>query len=457
MKRMSVLMIALLLALSLSACSMINQYSPTPSPTASLQTQTPAPSAPSTQPTQTQDGTPLPDAQPTKAGNLAGNLSNGGLVLQGEDGVVYVALSDGIYALNNGEGTRISNDVASDMNLMDGRIYYMAQALDANGETTGVSIRSIKTDGSDPVEVSPLRNIEWDYEGTAEDDGAVAYTYYCGYNDLITYDGYVYYITDQGDAGSMTVNFKEEDETGVSQWASDKSIVRVSPDGSQATVIVPNIGSDDPHMCIVDDKIYYSTSYANCFYAYPFTRFYVCDLDGSNNQQLIDDPENQYYSSEKGSLTEQVGDLFVVDGGLYVSATDSEGDFADSRLMQVDTQAKQYAQVRKETYCVRTAASEDGNMVYFTGSELKWDEEDGVITREFVDSAQLKMARVGQEDQAVTLLEATDLSRYGDEFSFFRIAVFGDTVYVLSGSSLYEIDASTAQTSSTWKLPVKVR
>lgn len=458
MKRMSILMMTLLLVLSLSACSMINQYSPTPSPTASLEEQTPTPLPPSsTQPTQTQDSTPPTDAQPTKMGNLPGNLSNGGLVLQGENGVVYVALSDGIYAVSNGEGTRISEDSATDMNLMDGRIYYMAQTIDANGEITGMSIQSIKVDGSDPVEVSPLRSVKWDYEGTAVIDGAIVYTYYCGYNDLVAYDGYIYYITDQGDAGSMTVTMKDENTTGTSQWEADKSIMRMRPDGSESTVIVQNVGSDDPHMCIVDDKIYYSTSYSNCFYAYPFTRFYACDLDGSNTQLLLDDPQDQHYTSEKGNLTELVRGLFVVDGKLYVSATDSEGDFTDSRLMLVDTANKGYTQVRKEVFHVFTTANEDGKMVYFTSSELKSDEEDGVTTREYVDLAQLKMARPGQEDQAVTLLEAQNLSRFGDEFSYFRIAVFGDTVYVLSDHSFYQIDATTAQISSTWTLPTGYR
>lgn len=461
MKKMSALVMALLVVLALSACAMMSQFAPSasPAPTQTLEDiLTPVPEE-----TPTGDATQEPNQPaPQGLGNLPGNLNNGGLILEGEDGTVYVALRNGLYAVRDGKATQLNQDCAHELNLWNGRLYYVAQEYHDTEwdyrELLSESVVSVLADGSDRQVLAEKRPVRRDNFYNAEQELLETSTWYCGYEDLIVADGAIYYIANNANAGSMDVRSSVNGKEGKVSWESDKSIYRMDLDGTHVEEIVANIGAAEPHMCIDGGKIYYSTSYENCFYSYPFVTFRSCNLDGTQDAALLGADYNPNfacgYTSDKGAMTELVSGLLVADGKLYVSATDSEGDFPCSRLMRVDGDG--YYEMQEELYYVYTLAREDGSMVWFSApGQIEWEEDDdGVILMEYFKDAALCFGKPDAEAaRAKTLLSFDRLNRWEDEFSWFRIALFDDNLYALTDKALYRIDVTDAEQAVVWTLP----
>ena len=451
MKRISVLALALLLALCLSACAGISA-NPTAAPQAT-------PEASQT-PEQTPEAPQATAPSGQEAGNLAGNLNNGGFIVRDEAGVLYVALTDGVYALEAEEQPRrISNDRAVEMNYSGGRLYYVAEEYTEKEGTlqlTARSIVSLSTDGSDRQELAPSRRVGLDATYSGDYSVLQSSTDYCGYEDLMLYDGALYYIADNENAGTMTVRSSVTGQEGTVSWNADKSIYRMNLDGGSVEELVQNIGAARPHMTVDGEKIYYNTSYENCFYSYPFVTFRVCNLDGSGDQALLAEDYNPNaacsYTSDRGCFTERVDGLMAVDGTLYVTASDSEGDFPASRLMRVEADA--YARVWDETYYVRTLADEEGNLIWFNApGSLQYEaDEDGVIVREYISEGTLWKGKP-DSDGNTALLQLKNVDRWGNEYSSFRISVFGNDLYLLSQTALYHIDTTNGEQTALWQLP----
>lgn len=451
MKRMSYLVMALLLTLSLSACATIHRYAPAESAEPSA-TDTQETAQPEEKAQPEVSGEPARPAAQTGVGNLAGNLNNEGRIIEDENGVVYLAQKDGIYQIQNGDSKRICEDRAVDLNLWNGRLYYVAQEYSADDyydEHVGDTLVSIALDGSDRQELGEKRPVRVDSIWPEEPVDSMIYeanTYYCGYTDLNVINGQLYFIANNGNEGSADVTNYYGNSQGTIHWDSDKSLYRMELDGSNLTELVANIGSDDPHFCTDGEKLYYATSYTNCFFSYPFVAFYSCNLDGSGVQSLLDGMGGEKsFDCEKGVINEIVDGLFFENGKLYVSASDSEGDFPSTRLMRVDG-GENYKQVGDELYGVHTLGDGAGGLIWFRSTEAGTKyvvDADGVYGDEYVDDAQLLRVPGDDVANAQVLMEFQHLVRWSEEFSYFNMALFGDHLYILTDRSLYCLNIRT--------------
>ena len=179
-------------------------------------------------------------------------------------------------------------------------------------------------------------------------------------------------------------------------------------------------------------------------------------MDGADDEFLLPEDYNPNaacgFTSDRGCLTEIVDGIFPAGGALYVEASDSEGDFPASRLMRVVDGA--YQKVADETYYVRTLDAGAAGMVFFSApGGIQWEQdENDVIVNEYVQDARLVLGDPAS-GQGETLWEFARIDRFGQEFSQFQMARFGQDVYLLSDRALYRVDLGGSGSETLAPLP----
>lgn len=452
-----------MLLLTLSACAAIGRYAgqavgeqvresleavATPAPT-----QTPAPSE--TAPAQTDEASAA-----VPVGNAPSNLSAGGAMVRGDDGTLYVALESGLYALRDGALTRIQEERAVDLNFYGGRLYYVAQtyAPDETGYVTAVSaqIVSLAPDGSDRQVLAPEKPVGSTTQFDASSGMFSEWTQRVGYGDLCIAQGYAYYLSDNENAGTVRARDSVSGREQEMAYSSEKSIYRRNLETGEEEEIVRNVGASQPHLATDGERLYYTTSYENPFFSYPFVTFHACGMDGADDEFLLPEDYNPNaacgFTSDRGCLTEIVDGIFPAGGALYVEASDSEGDFPASRLMRVVDGA--YQKVADETYYVRTLDAGAAGMVFFSApGGIQWEQdENDVVVNEYVQDARLVLGDPAS-GQGETLWEFARIDRFGQEFSQFQMARFGQDVYLLSDRALYRVDLGGSGSETLAPLP----
>ena len=383
-------------------------------------------------------------------GNMPSNIAAGGHVAMSSDGQLFWAQSEGysygaeetgehgIFARVGDGYEKISDDDAGDLNVSHDRLYYVAQTW--NGDEGTSEIVSIKFDGSDRKVIAEKTPIKWDMRISDDDDHA-EYTHFGGYSDLILYRGKLYFIGDNGKPGGQDIHSYYMDKTYSTIWHNGKSLYRTDLDGGNKTVIVENLGNGAAHFTIGDGKIWYTTCYDAGSTVYPHFTLNSCEMDGSN-AQLLYGTTDTVASDVKQDI---IGGIFYAEGYLFVSASDSEGDFPHGRLMAYKD--GYYEFWGDETYYVNYAYDGAGGLysLFSPTNYTVYEEDTGV---EYIEDAQLlrnDMYAINSGEAAGTskiLHEFGRVDRWTDEFSRFELSTFDDgrLLTLLTKDALYTLD-----------------
>ncbi len=276
-----------------------------------------------------------------RAGNTAGNLNNGGYVVENETDVFYCR-KDGLFRrAQDGSGeTKLYDGACSSLNLWGDTLYFLSEENLKDSDQIAYKLCTpckISTSGSGFARLGAAmeEGRHWSGYNSAEnhlDNCAVS----AGYRGFVVYDGSIYYLGSSKRTGTYrcSANFSGEERNGTMTYVDNVSLYRMDLEGGNVTELVGNLGNASPQMCISDGQIYYTVSYCNGYFSpYDFTKFCKCSLDGSGYTEL---PAygglGIVFDSDFGSYVEYVLGIQVMDGKLYVSCGDSEGDFPDSRF-----------------------------------------------------------------------------------------------------------------------------
>lgn len=447
MKKISTLALCLMLLLTLTACAAIGRYTGAPQPTLAPEaTLAPAETSVPEQSTLAPQPTLGPEETQAALGNAPANLSAGGRLAMGGDGALYLALEDGVYVLPQGGAlTKLSGDRAKALNFLGGSLYYIAMRYAENesgfAEQTGAQIVRLSPDGARQV-LAAEKPVGSASVFDTETGLFSEWTQRVGYGDLCLAGRYAYFLSDNERPGAVKARASVTGQEAEVDFSSEQSVYRLHLETLEVEEIVKDVGSGRPHLATDGQHLYVVTSYENPFYAYPFVTFRRYDMDGGGETWLLPEDYNPNaacgYTSDRGSFTEIVDGIFPANGALFVEASDSEGDFPDSRLMCVV--GGEYQKVADETYYVRTVDAGEGRMVFFTapdGIQYEQDEE-GVIVNEYVRDARLILGDPG-EGEGKTLLSFDRLERFNQEFSRFETACLGGEIYVLTDAALYRV------------------
>ena len=188
-----------------------------------------------------------------------------------------------------------------------------------------------------------LRGAEFTY---AENYARLAdYSYLPGYGDMKVCGDYIYFIGANGVSGSYftSVNnwdgFSGDIET---RYESGSSLYRMNKDGSGLTELIPGLGNGECHFDIANDVIAVASCWRNSVYAYDFSDFMLYDPDGKLIREIANTGEDRHSWIYKADceFTCIVVDIQTDGERIYASLGDSEGDFASSRLTDMDNPAE---------------------------------------------------------------------------------------------------------------------
>lgn len=459
MKKMMALVLALLLAANLCSCAVLDNFGvkvepmETPADIVELPEEPEEPKEPE-QPEGGDFGpdTPAPDS-PTH-GNLPSNIAAGGHVAMADNGQLFWAKAKGIsYAVDipEGEGNGIfakvgdsceliSNDDACDLNVVGNTLYYIAQTW--NGEEGTSEIVSMNFDGSNRKVIGETLPIKWESR-ISDDDNHAEFTHFGGYSDLIAFGDKLYFIADNGKSGGKDIYSMYMEKTYSTVWHNEKSLYRMDLDGSNREVIVESLGNGNAHFTIdISGTIYYSTCYDAGATVYPPFTLHSCDLDGKNDQLLYGTAD----PADKDAPREIINGMFYADGYLFISASDSEGDFPHGRLMAFKD--GYYEFWGDETYYVNFAHKDCWLYSLFTPTDHVIYNEDP-YSETIEDAALIRTALRDFDAHDVkkgdveTLHEFGTIERWSEEFSHFELyGFYNDTLVLLAQEGVYSYDAA---------------
>lgn len=259
-------------------------------------------------------------------------------------------------------------------------------------------------------------------------------TSYNGYGDMTVYADHIYFIGTDDTAGTYTTHSKYwndgQDADFTSTYQGTACVYRMDLDGGNLVKLIPNLGNGEAHLAIANDRIAVSTCYMNNFFVYDFVNFMICDMDGNVIKTFENsaDPteyngymdDNQYQLIVQGILT---------DGEeIYASLSDSEGDFASSRLAKVSDINNE---LFLEAYFVNSVKADNGAIVYFTSAaqDVYWDD---------VMATTLTL-RVYENGESRILAYIPE--QYGEGWEQ-RLCVIGDMAYYINEDVLLRVSLS---------------
>lgn len=392
MRKLSICL-CLLICILLSGCLSPRLPIPSPHVTPAQQSAAPVPDEPAEQTSSEQPQKTAwaagGQSQAASLENLSAyapsNRCNGGFAVQ-DDSYIYF-LSNGLWRMEKGsqQAQCLYEGMLSDLSLADGRLYFLKLTYGQGywGQISVVSHTpcSIATDGSDLKVLGEAKavgfenNTDWSQSVTAHIDSHV------GYKGFVVQDGWAYYLTDvpaPGSSYTITNQYEdgflaESDNMMIVFHDWNTALVRQNLHSGEVQTIAAGLGNNDPCFCLDGDTIYYTSSYNNAAYAYDFTGYFTCDLDGSNVHELsnVDDSEFWLVSDTGGKNNDIVSSIQGHDGKLYASLQDSEGDFRDSRLTRIEQDGESH--VLYEMNFIQSLLTPMG--ILYAGGERNWDIE----------------------------------------------------------------------------------
>ncbi len=394
-KRFLLVLICLLCCLACSGCSLLPfllsaERSSVSTPETVAPPEMPTGADPETEPTPepapSSEATPAPTTKAELPASLdvlsayaGSNLSAGGLAAT--DGETVWFVQDGLW--------RTRNDADSAEKLLDGdfcnlcvdrgELYFLSLEYgeDEWGYRAVISQQPCRL--TEDGKAEPLREKKrvgaqavssWETE-----DNSAEYTPYLSYTDFTVRDGWAYYI------GDVPIEEKTYHVTGPGEWGSVTvkysgvgSLMRFSLETGETQTLVGDLGNYKPRFTIYEDTIYYTTSYHNALFAYDFTGYHRCALDGQGQEDICTDPTETPMletDAEGSHFLNIVNGLMACEQGLYASHSDSEGDFRDSRLVKIgDNEQKD---VLYEINYLHSLLTPMG--ILFAGGNRDWDSD----------------------------------------------------------------------------------
>lgn len=360
---------------------------------------------------------------------LAQNISAGGVAAVGTDGELYFSLN-GLQRLNaeGGVETLFEGEV-SRLQYVDGALYFVgSETAGEYGDEALETPYRLDADGSITAIGAPLRR------GVDSEYGDVcltSYDTYAGYQEMTVYKGHIYYIgsgVESGEYETIAEGWGGNDgETAyTTRYEHGLSVLRMDLDGGNVTELITGLGNGDAHMAVSNDRIAVSSCYRNGVYAYDFTNFMLYDLDGKLIKVVSNPAGNALSLRMEGQAFTVIVDSIRTDGeNIYASLSDSEGDFANSRLVNVENIDED---ILIEAWCA--PALWYGDELIYVGSDAQttfWDECMETTTR------LIRRDAAGNETVLAYLPAA--YQNYA-----MTTALLGDMVYLRTGEHLLRVN-----------------
>ncbi|MBQ8505828.1 MAG: YARHG domain-containing protein [Clostridia bacterium] len=275
---------------------------------------------------------------------ISGNISSGGIAAVDASGALWYSM-DGLKRLNpDGSVDSVAEGFARFLQSDGESIYYVLYTPDnvepylIDGEE---SLWVIGADG-EPRQIGETRTVsqirDYDPETGHLSSGAT----YTGYGDLTVYGDYIYFIGNDGVPGSYrstALNWIEEGEVEYeTAYAGSAAVYRMKKDGSDLTCLIPGLGNGYAHMAIANGRIAVSSCWLNPVYAYDFSNFMLYDMEGKLLSTVSNASESRHswIFKQEEEFTVIVNSIQTDGEKIYASLSDSEGDFASSRLVDVE-------------------------------------------------------------------------------------------------------------------------
>ena len=307
---------------------------------------------------------------------LAQNISAGGVAAVGAEGELYFSLN-GLQRMNaeGGVETLFEGEVSC-LQYVDGALYFVgSEAVDEYGDAALETPYRLDADGSITAIGAPLRR---GYDSDYGDACLLSCDTYTGYQEMTVYKGHIYYIGNS-DVGGEYQTLAEDwggnaGETAyTTRYEHGQSVYRMDLDGSNVTELISGLGNSYAHMAVSNDRIAVNSCFRNGVFAYDFSNFMLYDLDGKLVKTMANPDGNALSLRMDGQAFTVIASVIRTDGEhIYASLCDSEGDFVNSRLVDVE---KISEDILIEAW--GTPALFNGDELIYVGSDAEdtfWDE-----------------------------------------------------------------------------------
>lgn len=269
---------------------------------------------------------------------VSGNISTGGIAAVDANGALWFSMG-GLKRLNpmGGVDSFTGSSVRCIQYAEDALYYVQRDAAEGMDEYID-TLWKIGPDGM-PVQIGAALPVYEHTEYDPEDFTITASTLHCGYTDLTVYGDYIYYIGTDDVPGSYLSDATAWDypEPVETAYAGSCAVYRMKTDGSGLTKLISGLGNAQAHLAICNDRIAVSSAFRNPVYVYDFTNFMLYDMEGALLKTVANSSEGRHswVFKEDAEFTTIVNSIQTDGERIYASLSESEGDFASSRLVDV--------------------------------------------------------------------------------------------------------------------------
>lgn len=260
------------------------------------------------------------------------------------------------------------------------------------------------------------REKQWSEDG----ETLLQYTRYVGYRDMTVVNDAVYFIGNDGQAGSYA--FETADGAGYEiEYLSGQALYRMDLDGGNLRCLVSGLGNSECRMAVHGDRIALASCWKNPLDETDFVRFTIHDLEGG----LIETIENDDRASawmEGAPFTLDIQRMQTDGREIYASiASGEEWDFAS---LLVDVRGME--PIAYEAFGANSRMTDRGlAYVAYPGQSFAFDSA-------FIDGCTLRL-RTQNGDRILALMP------YWAADSGAHISVLGEMVYVRMGESMMRV------------------
>lgn len=256
-------------------------------------------------------------------------------------------------------------------------------------------------------------------------------TTFAGYGDMTVYGDYIYFVGTDDEAGSYAIDVanwdNQTDLHAETAYTGACAVYRMKKDGSELTKLISDLGNGEAHMAIANDRIAVASCYLNSVFAYDFSNFMLYDMDGAllKTMQNSSPERHTTFFKEEEEFTCIVSSIQTDGEKIYASLCDSEGDFASSRLVDVENVDDT---ILIEAFYAQSLIA-DGTIYYVTA-----DVEDTFYTD---DMEYTTVLRCRTADGTDSLLAHIPHDYIGYDM---KLALLGDQLYLVSTRNYSDIE-----------------
>ena len=275
---------------------------------------------------------------------ISDDISSGGVAAVDASGALWFSMN-GLKKLNaDGSVETVVEGSVRDLQFSGDSLYYVLRSPEGGLSYADSGEESLWTIGPDGVPTQIGAALPYgqqrDYSGESFhlSDG----TTLPGYMDMTVCGDYIYFVGAEEVSGSYATTALNWD--GVSEatyetrYSSLAAVYRMKKDGSGLTCLISGLGNGYAHMAIANGRIAVASCWLNPVYAYDFSNFMLYDMDGNllSTVQNASEDRHSWIFKEEEEFTVIVNSIQTDGEKIYASLSDSEGDFASSRLVDVE-------------------------------------------------------------------------------------------------------------------------